>query len=106
MMRRKTSQHLIPISKNNPCETTYDIYPSSPAEKGSIKIGYVTLAEEISTARSVILDGYVGVDWEEVRSSLDSGLRIMGLNPSFININDFLKPEEKISSLVEPFFGG
>jgi len=106
MMRRKTSQHLIPINKNNPCETTYDIYPSFPVEKGSIKIGYATLAEEISTARIVILDGYVGVDWEEVRSSLDSELRTMGLNPSFINVKDFLKPEEKISSLVEPFLGG
>ena len=106
MMRRKTSQHLIPISKNNPCETTYDIYPSSPVEKGLIKIGYAALAEEISTARSVILDGYVGVDWEEVRSSLDSELRTTGLKPSFINVNDFLKPEEEISSLVEPFLGG
>ena len=105
-MRRKTSQHLIPINKNNPCETSYDIYPSSHVKKGSIKIGYATLAEEISTARIVILDGYVGVDWEEVRSSLDSELRTMGLNTSFINVNDFLKPEETISSLVEPFLGG
>jgi len=105
-MRRKTSQYLIPVLKNNRNVSSYDIYPSFPIKKNAICVGYATLAKEISKEASVILEGYIGVDWDEVCNSLRSEIHYLGLTPNFINITGFLKPEDEIKSLVEPFLGG
>ena len=51
-MKRKTSQYLIPITKENHDDSSYDIYPSFPVENGAIKKGYNTLAEELSQLRN------------------------------------------------------
>ena len=105
-MLRKTSQNLIPLTKEIHDDSSYDIYPSFPIEKGAIKVGYAALAEELSNIDTVILDGYLGVDWNDVRSSLNVEYQKRGLTTSFLNINDFLMPEEEIKSLVAPFLGG
>jgi len=96
-MLRKTSQNLIPLTKEIHDDSSYDIYPSFPIEKGAIKEGYAALAEELSNIDTVILDGYLGVDWNVVRSSLNVEYQKRGLTTSFLNINDFLMPEEEIS---------
>lgn len=106
IMRRKTSQHLLPVHKNDPGDLDYDIYPSFSLEKGIIKTGYTTLATEICKESIVIMDGYIGVDWKEVCDTLSSIFHGKGINPSFINIVDYLKPEEEISTLIAPFLGG
>jgi mannose-6-phosphate isomerase class I len=105
-MRRKTSQNLIPLIKKNSDESSYDIYPSHPLETGVVKKGYATLAKEICQESLVILDGYIGIDWDEVCDSLKSKFQEMGLDPSFINIKNYLRPENEISSLAAPFLGG
>ncbi len=105
-MRRKTSQYLIPVLKNDPDVASYDIYPAFPIEKGAIRVGFATLAKEISKETTVILDGYIGVDWDEVCNSLQSEFQYLGINPCFINIADFMKPEDEIKALVEPYLGG
>lgn len=105
-MQRKTSQNLIPINKKNTDDNSYDIYPSYSLDSGIIKTGYATLAKEISQEEVVILDGYIGLDWDEVCDSINSALQESGLHSSFINIKDCLKAEEEISSLVAPFLGG
>ncbi len=105
-MRRKTSQNLIPLIKKNSDESSYDIYPSHPLERGVVKTGYATLAKEICQESLVILDGYIGIDWDEICDSLKSTFQEMGLNPSFINIKNYLRPENEISSLAAPFLGG
>ena len=105
-MRRKTSQNLIPLFKKKSDESSYDIYPSHPLERGVVKTGYATLAKEICQESLVILDGYIGIAWDEVCESLKSKFQEMGLNPSFINIKNYLRPENEISSLAAPFLGG
>ena len=105
-MKRRTSQYLIPIKKKNHDESSYDIYPSFPLENGVIKKGYATLAEELASEETVILDGYVGVDWDEVIASMREAFEKKGLRTSFQNISTFLKTEDDISSLITPFLGG
>jgi mannose-6-phosphate isomerase class I len=105
-MKRRTSQNLIPVTKESHYDSSYDIYPSFPVENGAIKKGYTTLAEELTGEETVILDGYVGVDWDEVTTSLQGVFDKKGLRTSFQSIKTFLKPEDDILSLITPFLGG
>ena len=105
-MNRKTSQNLIPVTKENRHVSNYEIYPAYPLEKKTIKTGYTTLADELSKVETVIFDGYVGIDWNEVCSSLNTEWETKGLTTSFLNAKDFLKPEVEINSLIAPFLGG
>ncbi|RKN83000.1 class I mannose-6-phosphate isomerase [Ulvibacterium marinum] len=105
-MKRDTSQPLLPLRKEKRDDTAYDLYPSFHLLDGSIQNGYETLAEELILKKKVILDGYIGVDWEEVIGSLISLLEKKGCNVATFNIADFLKPEAEILSLVGPFLGG
>ena len=105
-MKRKTSQDLIPIKKTTKDVSSYDIYPAFSVGKGIIKQGYKALADELCTADTIILEGYIGVDWEEVCTSLKAVFQQKGLNASFLNSNTFLHPENAIKAMVAPFLGG
>ncbi|MDF9796485.1 mannose-6-phosphate isomerase class I [Catalinimonas alkaloidigena] len=104
-MKRATSQHLIPLIKDKAVDT-YDLYPSHPLKNGKIEIGYDSLAQEISKDPIIILEGYAGVDWNEVVSSLTEELQALGKTVHSMNIQDCMKPEAEILKLVEPYLGG
>lgn len=104
-MRRTSSQPLIPVEKKVLNPTDYDIYPSFPLKNGTIEVGYNSLARAISKEKIVVLDGYVGVDWPEVSSSIVSFLKTEGLSITAINIEDYLKPESEIELLISPYLG-
>ncbi|WP_223170352.1 class I mannose-6-phosphate isomerase [Maribacter aquimaris] len=106
MMKRKTSQFLIPVEKKEQVDSSYSIYPSFSIESGAINEGYTTLAMELAKSDTLVLDGYVGVDWNEVITSLDAAFQNMGLSTSIQNIDGFLKPEEELKSMIDPFLGG
>src|SRR5680860_701219 len=105
-MKRDTSQYLIPAKKRQRDNSSYDINPSHPITEGKIEIGYHSLADRISKEKTVILDGYVGVDWDEVMSVLVSCLEECGLSVSAFDIRNCLKSESEIDVLVEPYLGG
>lgn len=104
-MSRNTSQHLLPIAKDIDTLEGYDIYPTFPLKRGSINSGYSGLANEISCNKVVVLDGYIGVDWDEVSNTLSYKLQKIGLTVNLVNINDYLKDEEEIISIVKPYLG-
>ena len=105
-MKRKTTQHLIPLKKKDDLQDTYRIYPSFQIDKGKIHIGYETLVKKIANKKIVILDGYIGVGWNEVINELSIALQNEGLKVTSFNINTCLKPENEIAQLVAPFLGG
>lgn len=104
-MKRNTSQLLLPIKKKNLNGQTYDIYPTFPLRNGTIKTGYKSLADEIAIKKVVILDGYVGVDWDEISTTLINLLKDKGLTVKAFDIQNFLKGENEINKMVEPFLG-
>jgi mannose-6-phosphate isomerase class I len=104
-MSRNTSQHLLPIAKDIDTLQGYDIYPTFPLKRGNINSGYSDLANEISCKKIVILDGYIGVDWDEVSNTLSSKLQKIGLTVNLVNIDDYLKDEEEIIRIVKPYLG-
>ena len=105
-MKRKTDQYIIPVKKKKLKHKTYDILPVHPIFDGKIGLGYDGLATKLVMERTVILDGYIGVDWEEVVSSLVISLQKLGRSVLTFDIGNCLKPEHDIESMVEPFLGG
>jgi mannose-6-phosphate isomerase class I len=106
-MKRNTYQYLIPERKvKNLNNNTYDIYPTHPISGGKIETGYQALAKRLIGEPILILDGYIGVDWDEVVSFLFPLFKKNGKTLQVIDIKSCLKPEKDICKMVEPFLGG
>jgi len=105
-MIRKTDQFLLPVLKNHTPKESYDIYPSFSTQDYLIQKGYSTLVEHISEEKIIILDGYVGVDWQEVVTQLSKLFVEKGKKVHSYSIQQCLKSEEEISQMISPFLGG
>jgi mannose-6-phosphate isomerase class I len=104
---RKTSQFILPAVRPEAEKGKYDIYPVFQTGNCQIFRGYDTLAAKIATEKLVMIDGFSGVLFGLLRQELDHLLRNRyGIESHWINTRDFLKPEEEISNIVNPFLGG
>jgi mannose-6-phosphate isomerase class I len=103
---RKTSQHLLPREHKPLPAGQYDIYGAFPLAAEQIKLGYAALAEQISQHTLVVIDGYGGVFWQDLREQLSRELAARGIEASWIDVDDALKSSAEIEALVEPFLGG
>lgn len=104
--KRKTTQFLIPqnIQKTKP--GSYDIYPGHKVAENSIKIGYHELAEYIETHKTIVIDGYVGVFWEDMCKNLDFELQKKGLTILWHNVAAAVKDGTEIDRIIAPYLGG
>ncbi len=104
---RQTTQTLMPASHpGRPGH--YDLYPAHPLPPGAVRRGVDALAQVLAAqgARQVVLDGYVGVFWEDLRERLDRAFRTLGRRSAWRDVSQALKPPTAIQSLVMPFLGG
>ena len=71
--KRKTSQALLPLIKTDKShKKTYDIYPSFHSDE-IVHQGFDSLAEIICHEQTVIIDGFVGVQWDLFREQAEQG---------------------------------
>ena len=105
-MKRNTTQFLLPAKKDKSIDCTYDIIPVHEVVNGKISNGYKALADKLVDHKIIILDGYIGVDWEEVISSLVDEFKKSNRSLSTYDIKKCLKPEAEIRAMVNPFLGG
>lgn len=103
---RKTTQDLAPLAHTPTPRGHYDLYPGFPLGPGKIDVGYDALAAALAGARTMTIDGYVGVFWYDLRAQLDVALTARGVTACWVNVADALRPEHEINALVEPFLGG
>jgi mannose-6-phosphate isomerase class I len=103
---RKTTQHILPSVKPDMKGGKYDIYPSLKLEDNLIHEGFESLAAIIAVNKTVIIDGYNGVFFEQFQTNLDKCLRKRGIKTSWKNTIDFLKSYYIIEEMVAPFTGG
>ena len=103
---RKTDQYLLPGMKPSHSEGNYDIYPSYNLGDNQIISGFESLSELILGNKIVLIDGYIGVFYDQFREDLNEQLKKKGIKTSWKNISDFLKPSSIIEEMVEPFLGG
>ena len=71
---RKTTQDLLPVGHKPTPVGQYDIYPAFPINDGKIGVGYEALAERIARHERIVIDGFIGVLWEEFRAKLEHTL--------------------------------
>lgn len=103
---RKTTQLLAPVRHTPTPAGQYDLYPAFPIGSGKIAIGYAALAAQLADYRTVIIDGYGGVQWANFRDQLDSALYRRGIRAAWQDVSAALRPEPDIDQMIAPFLGG
>ena len=103
---RNSSQFLMPASKQKENIGKYDLYPTHSVGKNKIFSGFEELAKEIQQHKSVIIDGYIGVFFEEFKEKLNAALNKLDKNVVWHSVDEALKPESEIDKLTSPFLGG
>lgn len=104
-LERETSQILLPVQKEETPLDSYDIYPSFKLESGKISIDINQLAQELSKSKVLLVDGYIGVNFEGFKEQLSEALGVLNLTSNWIQTETALLDEEKVDQLIEPFMG-
>jgi len=103
---RKSSQALMPVILNqDDTEGLYDIYPVRSLGSNKIFNGYASLVEWIIKQKTVVIDGYVGVFWDQIQSAIDQQITNVGLTVNWIDTGAYLKPVSEIDAIICPFLG-
>lgn len=102
---RNSSQPLMPVRVEPTPPGQYDIYPGFPTGSGQIEVGFDALAERVAAHSTVIIDGFIGVFWSDLRARLDKALKKLGVEAAWIDVARMLKSETEIEALVNPFLG-
>jgi mannose-6-phosphate isomerase class I len=105
--RRVSSQPLLPqhLKKDAEQGTGYNMYPYHALGAGKIFSGYQSLADWILTHKKVVIDGYGGTFWKEVKQCLQTHLLAKGVKVEWIDVSACMKSEAHIQAMVEPFLG-
>ena len=103
---RKTTQYLIPVEKKAPAAGEYDIYPVHDLGAGTVSSDYRELARRIAGCGTVIVDGYVGVRFDDFVSRLNEALAALGVKALWWSVDSALKSPEEVDKLIEPYLGG
>jgi mannose-6-phosphate isomerase class I len=103
---RKTEQEIMPfrISKIHK-PPGYDIYPFCSLGDKNIFNGYSLLCDYIIKQKTVVVDGYQGVYWNRLVTALTQELISKGRTVNIVHSSSYLKNEDQINTLVEPFLG-
>jgi len=105
---RRTTQHLAPALRQPTSQGVYDIYPAFTLGPGLVGRGFDAIAQAIAQSgkRSAIIDGFVGVLWEEFIEELRTSLAKLGITSTALPVQSALLPPEVIDRLIEPYLGG
>jgi mannose-6-phosphate isomerase class I len=103
---RNSNQFLMPSKKAGTEIGKYDIYPAHSLKKGKIKAGIEGLAAEIIHHKTVLIDGFAGVFFEDFRKKLQEIFNKNNKKIHWIPTFSALKPEADIEKMIDPFLGG
>ncbi len=104
---RLSSETILPQNINNriKVDSGYDIYPYHALGSGKIHSGYESLAAWIIAQKTVRIDGFIGVFWDDVQQDLDAEFRKKGVSVNWVFVADSMKESNEIQQLVNPFLG-
>jgi mannose-6-phosphate isomerase class I len=103
---RNTSQYLMPSRKAVTEKGKYDIYPTHALIEGKIRTGVEELAAQLINHKKVIIDGFIGVFFEDLRKNLRDYFDCKKLKVQWVDTSVALKPEAEIDKMIAPFLGG
>lgn len=89
----------------------YDISPAFMPAFGEIRSGWDTVAAAICDALgngygTVAIDGFAGVQWDDLRHRLTEAWRNSGLDANWIDTRGLLRSAQEIEEIVAPYTGG
>ena len=96
----------MPVRKSAEASAGYDIYPSFPLQEGVIFHQFQSLAQHIKSHKTVIIDGYIGVLWDDVKQHLQEAIENLEVETCWVDVSLAFKPHVEIEKLVAPFLGG
>ncbi|SMO71732.1 ROK family protein [Solitalea koreensis] len=109
-LERKTTQPVLPV---NAVESGngYTIFPSFHSEF-LVFTGFDALAQKICNEKTVVIDGFNGVLWENFRTHLHTELQKRNKKVFWYDVNTCLKTTEEIDAMIsdnlkgnDPVFG-
>jgi len=103
---RKTEQYLMPVNKEVSAKGKYDLYPTMKIEDGKITQGFEFLAQLLVDEKRIIIDGYMGVFFENFKSHLQEYFDKCELKVNWMDVSTALKTEAEIDKMIAPFLGG
>ncbi|MDR1223943.1 MAG: ROK family protein [Tannerella sp.] len=102
---RKTTQFLAPEKASPNMPGHYDIYPGFPVGTGKIHEIHDGLAAWIAGHRQVVIDGYMGIFWDQLVETLNTGLLKLNKKVCWFHCDAALKPEEDLCEMIKPCLG-
>jgi mannose-6-phosphate isomerase class I len=104
---RKTAQFLMPAKLDDDFNANggYNVYPTCALGSGKIFNGFDSLAQYIIEQKTILIDGYAGLFWGNIRARLQDYFTETGLKVNWISTESFLKPADEIEKLVASFLG-
>ena len=103
---RKTTQLLMPARRQTAPSGQYDIYPALDLGSGQIEAGFPALAQRLAGERCLVIDGYPGVLWEDLRERLTAACDALGVPTHWTAMAKAFKPAATIDTMLAPFLGG
>ncbi|HDR50319.1 MAG TPA: hypothetical protein ENN90_01675 [Mariniphaga anaerophila] len=103
---RNSSQFLMPAVKQKTQKGKYDIYPTHVLEDEKIYKGFESLANKLMQHRTILMDGFVGVFFEDFKKNLQKYFDQKKLNIHWVDTSTALKSEAEIEKMIAPFLGG
>jgi predicted NBD/HSP70 family sugar kinase/mannose-6-phosphate isomerase class I len=108
---RKTTQYLLPLSTTDGNGKGYNVFPSYRSGR-TVYNGFHSLAKKISQEKTVVIDGFGGVLWENFRKQLQAALQATNKKVFWYNLDSCLHAPEKINNILvdslngdDPVFG-
>lgn len=102
---RLTNQPLLPVHPLELNTDGYNLYPAFHLEDGKIYEGLRLMADYIRSCGTVIIDGYVGVFWQQIENNLAALFNASNIHVHICRTVDWFYPEEKINAMVAPYLG-
>jgi mannose-6-phosphate isomerase class I len=104
---RESSQPLLPasLSQEITSKSQYNHIPSHQLGAKKIFSGFDTLVDWIITQKTVVIDGYVGVFYNDIQEEINALLKEKGISVTWHTSEKYLKSAQDIDRLVKPFLG-
>ena len=102
---RNTTQFIMPYQREDGVPEGYRIYPSLQVGGGKISLNLQSLAEKIAGHQLVVIEGYVGLFFEDFRKYLALALSQTGKRCVWTDIASAMIPEEEVIQMIQPFMG-
>lgn len=103
--KRKTTQPLLPVQAVVKENGEYNVFPSFSVAS-EVFVGFDSLANQIAGQKTVVIDGFGGILWENFRQHLNLALLEKKKNVLWYDIDSCLKPSDEINKMIEPNLNG